>query len=57
MLEVASLIPIYGGFEATRNEIAWVSFKKCLGVKFTLKPTENVVDFSRLCPDFTPGGG
>jgi len=52
MLEAASLLPIYGRFEATRNEIAWLSFNKCLGFNSALKPTENVVGSPQFCPDF-----
>ena len=42
MLKVAYLLPIYRGFEAIRNKIAWLSFNKCLGLRFSAKPTKNV---------------
>jgi len=42
MLEATNLLPIYRGFEATRNKIAWPSFTSVWGFDSALKPTKNV---------------
>ena len=55
MLEAANLLPIYGGFEAISNKIAWPSFYKCLGLRFSAQTHQKHVVFLYFCPDFVLG--
>jgi len=50
MLEAVNLLPIYRGFRATRNKIAWPILNKCLGLRFSAQTCHKHGDLVQFLP-------